>query len=162
MEPFYLIVLGIATVFFILVLTGVGLMMSRRDQTVVFPPNANTCPDGWSIATDGQCNIPTNDDNNKNIGRLTADTPTSVAGSAPIWSTIVAGSIIDSLYKVNVKGKQGILGSGYKDNTLPARFVFDPADAKWTSGGKTQLCAQKSWASSNNIAWDGVSNYNSC
>ena len=133
MEPFYLIVLGIATVFFILVLTGVGLMMRKQNQSTTFPPNANTCPDGWTI-TDGSCNIPTSG----NLGTLTKS---SVSGS---------------LYNNNMPLNSSRLTSN-KTN-----FIFDPNDIAWASGGKTQLCAQKSWASSNNIAWDGVSNYNSC
>ncbi len=40
--------------------------------------------------------------------------------------------------------------------------LFNPADPKWTTGGKTAICAQKVWANNNNILWDGVSNYNSC
>jgi hypothetical protein len=40
--------------------------------------------------------------------------------------------------------------------------VFDPNSTAWISGGKTAVCAQKEWAHSKNILWDGVSNYNSC
>ena len=64
-DKFYLIVIGVATVIFILCLTGVGLMMRKRNQKTVFPPTANTCPDGWAVSgTD--CTIPA--DNSTNMG----------------------------------------------------------------------------------------------
>jgi hypothetical protein len=144
MEPFYLIVLGIATLVFILVLTGIGLMMRNQNQKTTFPPNANTCPDNWQIGSDGSCNIPYNltDAGINNIGLLT--TGTGQSGT---------GSIVGSLYTST------LLGTG---NTNVNANKFNPNDPAWITGGKTQICAQQSWSSSNNIAWDGVSNYNSC
>jgi hypothetical protein len=36
-------------------------------------------------------------------------------------------------------------------------------DPKWNGlGGKSAICAKRSWANKNNVVWDGVSNYNSC
>ena len=46
--------------------------------------------------------------------------------------------------------------------TPPPVGNFDPNDSKWTTSGKTAVCAQNAWANQNNILWDGVSNYNSC
>ena len=132
MEPFYLIVLGIATLVFILVLSGIGLMMRNQNQKTTFPPNANTCPDNWQIAADGSCNIPSSG----NIGLFA-----NQAG------------VVGSLYTT------ALLGTG---NANAIAKKFNPNDPAWITGGKTQICAQQSWSSSNNIAWDGVSNYNSC
>lgn len=134
MEPFYLIVLGIAVVFFILVLTGIGLMMRTQNQSTTFPPNANTCPDGWIIDASGLCNIP----QTGNLGGLTQD------------------KVRKNLYSNNRKPLFSSTKKGDSQNN------FDPNDPAWISKGKTQICAQKTWASSNNISWDGISNYNSC
>lgn len=57
MDSFYLIVLAIATVILILVLTFVGIMMKKQNGVMVYPPLANTCPDGWRV--DGSfCMVP--------------------------------------------------------------------------------------------------------
>ena len=40
--------------------------------------------------------------------------------------------------------------------------TFDPQDIKWSSTGKSVLCAQRDWANQNGIEWSGISNYNNC
>jgi hypothetical protein len=52
----------------------------------------------------------------------------------------------------------GIYTPGYSSD---GNYV-DFSDSNWGSLGKSALCAQKDWATTNNISWDGVSNYNSC
>lgn len=140
MESFYLIVLGIAIVMLILVLTGIGLLMRTQTASSVYPPMANTCPDGWTIAADGSCNIPTT---GPNMGFIIAGTPyTNVA------------AIQTSLRALN---KQ--------DGPYPSSFSaasFNPTDAAWSSNKLSAVCQQKKWANTNNIVWDGISNYNSC
>lgn len=124
METFYLIVLGIAIVVLILILTFVGLLMQTGKKNLVYPPIANTCPDGWDI--DGSyCVIP--------------------ATGSP-----------------NMNGKSQLDLSGTFHAGVVTGARFDPNAAGWTSSGKTAICAQKAWATKNNILWDGVSNYNSC
>ncbi len=78
METFYLIVLGIAIVVLILILTFVGLLMQTGKKNVVYPPIANTCPDGWTVDSDGSCNIPTTGSSNMN-GKLQSDLETSLS-----------------------------------------------------------------------------------
>ena len=59
MNSFQVIVLSIAVVILILVLTFVGVLMSRTTGSTVFPPTANDCPDYWQVRSDGTgCNIP--------------------------------------------------------------------------------------------------------
>jgi hypothetical protein len=48
MDSFYMIVLSIALVFLIIALSFFGIMMSKSNSTVVFPPTKNTCPDYWT------------------------------------------------------------------------------------------------------------------
>jgi len=60
MDVFYLIVLSIAVVLLILILTFIGLLMRNQRKGEIFPPVSNTCPDGWTVATDSNsCIIPT-------------------------------------------------------------------------------------------------------
>jgi hypothetical protein len=51
MDSFYLAVLGIAVVLLILILTGVGIMMTGSSNAEVWPPSKNTCPDYWQVDT---------------------------------------------------------------------------------------------------------------
>jgi len=44
--------------------------------------------------------------------------------------------------------------------TIPAQIDF--TDPGWSAGGKSATCAQKAWAQTNGITWDGVTNYNRC
>ena len=133
MESFYLIVLGIATVILILILTFVGIMMKSQNAGTVFPPVANTCPDGWAVYTDGSsCIVPT-------VGAVNA-------GIYPDNTPVAFTAQNTPSYTINSDG-----------NTINAT---NPA---WTTvGGKTAVCAQKAWANQMGVSWDGVSNYNSC
>jgi hypothetical protein len=71
-------------------------------------------------------------------------------------------SVLDNT-NTNILNTGTFKGSG---NTLaPYNTVqgqFSPADIKWDSGGLSRICAQKKWALTNNIIWDGVTNYNKC
>jgi len=41
---------------------------------------------------------------------------------------------------------------------------FNPNDLKWEAydGAKNAICGKQKWANTNNISWNGISNYNSC
>ena len=132
MDSFYLIVMAIATVMLILILTFVGIMMKQQNAGIVFPPQANTCPDGWAV--DGSyCTVPK--DGSINIGSYTQ---AQLLGYAPSNTTNSTNGII------------------------PANDINFQDPVAWASGGLTTVCGQKAWANKYNIAWDGVSNYNSC
>jgi hypothetical protein len=58
-DSFYTIVMGIAIVVLILVLTYIGIVMTYYKSKTNYPPVSATCPDYWSVATDGSsCIIP--------------------------------------------------------------------------------------------------------
>jgi hypothetical protein len=51
------------------------------------------------------------------------------------------------------------------DPNLPPYSIsptFDPSNNQWSLSGKSVVCAQRDWATQNEIVWDGVSNYNNC
>ena len=52
MEVFYIVVLSIAVIFYIIILTLFGLMMTKSDTVAAFPPMKNSCPDYWTSETD--------------------------------------------------------------------------------------------------------------
>jgi hypothetical protein len=133
MDSFQLIVLAIATVILILILAVLGMMLSNYRNKEAYPPVANTCPDYWNVTSDGTaCSIPSNNSTSLNKG--------SVYNSR--------GTI--AITRANTPGYNS------RENTI--NFT----DAGWNATGKTAVCAQKDWAATNGIIWDGISNYNSC
>ena len=68
MDPFYLIVLSIATIVLIVLLTYIGIQLSKPSITVpVFPPTYNSCPDYWDVQGN-VCLIPSA--TGKNVGNI--------------------------------------------------------------------------------------------
>jgi hypothetical protein len=132
MESFYIITMIVASVILVLILTFVGILLNSTKTDLVFPPNANTCPDYYTY--DGSyCTI------NSNINTGSYKTTDSSGNSTSKFST-------DTLV------------APYTSNDT----YFNPSNNSWTSTGLSKICAQKQWANTNNIMWDGVSNYNSC
>jgi hypothetical protein len=48
--------------------------------------------------------------------------------------------------------------AGYSSSPLQIDFT----NTGWSEGGASSVCKQKTWANSNNIVWDGITNYNKC
>ena len=143
MEFFYIIVLSIAVIFLIVILTLIGILMKQSKKTGgTFPPIVNNCPDYWVISSsDGKsCTIPTKPsitDIQKNAGNLYGtDTELDITdtGSFPTKTP-------------------GFTTTG---------STIDFTDEAWSSQGKTSTCAQKQWAQKWGIAWDGITNNNTC
>jgi len=133
MDIFYIIVLTVATIILILMLTYIGIQMRNKTGTSgTYPPVATMCPDYWQVANDGISCNIPASKNSKNAGTL-------YNGDALLITTSTT--------------------PGYNSGNVTINFT----DKGWTSTtGKTSVCAQKQWASTNNLMWDGVSNYNGC
>lgn len=153
METFYIIVLSVAISILILLLAFYGLFMnSSIKNTASYPPlPAPTCPDYWSVATDGSCKIPTASPTSKNLGSLfpikvdSSNKPMQNPDGSPVYGAII-------LTKTNTPG--------FDSTAPPGKVDFSHKD--WSKGGTSALCNQKAWANGANVMWDGVSNYNGC
>jgi len=144
MDSFQMIVLGIAVLILIVILTFIGITLAKDNKSVVFPPVSNTCPDYWSVSTDGTtCTVP-------------LSTATNV-GSIYDEST---GQLLSAFKATKLTSRLPYGTPGYSQSTDGTSINF--SDAGWTSNGKSTICQQKSWANNYGIQWDGVSNYNSC
>ena len=135
MDIFYIIVLSIAIILLILLLTYIGIQMnSAGTKTAPYPPTKSTCPDYWTIDSDGKCNVPTTGRN------IPSESLTVASGSS-------------------VSGAQT---PGYTSTSTSKTIDF--SKSAWSSYGGlgSELCGQKLWANTNGIMWDGVSNYNGC
>ena len=116
----------------IIVLTFMGFMILRQGRGTVYPPTSNTCPDYWIEDISGMCHFPS--DVNKPNGVSLIHAPLT---SGPPYAVPSLKSSVASYY-------------------------FNPQNPSWGGTGKTPVCAQREWALSQNIIWDGVTNYNSC
>jgi hypothetical protein len=132
MDTFQITVLVVAAVLLILIFVTIGILTTYATINTVYPPIANTCPDYWGIDTNGNCMLPGTTHKNR-------------------------GSI-DNL-TAEIDANSGTYTPGYISTNGGA---INFSDSAWSSLGKTTMCAKKNWATKQNIAWDGVSNYNSC
>ena len=108
---FHVIVLSVAIVVLILVLTAIGLLLSKKGSTAAYPPIFSTCPDYWNVAQDGSsCIIPTVQ-SSLNVGSLyTNGTLSLTQQSTPGYSYDTS----NNQYLINFKnsGWQGICSIG--------------------------------------------------
>jgi hypothetical protein len=75
MNSFQVIVLSIAVVVLVLVLTFIGVVMSKQNSSKVYPPTMGDCPDYWEVRADGKgCNVPLQGKPNSASKKFTPDT----------------------------------------------------------------------------------------
>jgi hypothetical protein len=135
-DSFYLIVLSIAVIILIIALGFMGWMLSHQKDDIKFPGITTTCPEFWTIDTDGKSCIQPN-----NFNKGTA-APASGKG------------IFESYKKTGTTTWEKMPGwtSGTK---------FDSTASTWGSGNEA-ICNKKKWSNDNKINWDTVTNVNFC
>ena len=67
---FYSIVILIAAIILIVVLTFLGIEISKKGEEKDFPPDASNCPDYWNESETGICEIPLANKHPNNSGIL--------------------------------------------------------------------------------------------
>jgi hypothetical protein len=155
MEDFYFYTLAIALIILLIMLTMIGITLSYGNETKVYPPVQNDCPDYWVQATKDDvikgntrqkdsseptdyCIYPTLNGTNKGSG----DGNLYISDNWIDISNSIGGNIVAGTYYVQIKGN----------------------DAKWGNlyPGMTVRCAKQKWALDYGFVWDGVTNYNGC
>lgn len=148
-----------ALVLLIIVLIVIGVSMSSFKSLTSFPPTQNACPDYWDVGMDPNvCGIPTN---GKNIGQI-------------VFKSDKSG--VDPTNANNIGMCSGTKSFGCVDNGE----VYLPANAQSNANfkyvklnnnantwgtlypGVSERCAQRKWANTMGITWDGVTNFNGC
>lgn len=136
MEWFYFITIAIAIILLIVVLTFIGSRMIGNKKggntDTGYPPITSTCPDLWESYVD---------DDNK------------VWCKVPEYDTSNIGSLRPSRTADIV---QNTTYPKVKNDSTGTIQLADMMDSE------IPMCSKKGWANMNNIAWDGVSNYNQC
>lgn len=77
---------------------------------------------------------------------------------------------LDGTCTAKVKSDNTYLNTGLLTMPLPTlsapyatnNNTFDPSDVKWSTSGKSTLCAQRDWSLQQGVEWQGISNYNGC
>jgi len=134
MDVFYVIVLTTAVIILILLLTYIGIKMTKNAAggTVAFPPKVSTCPDYWAMSSTD---------------------PSSCI--IPYYKKVNTGNIYDASGNLTLNTNSTY---GFDSRDYSINFT----DLGWTKGGTNAKCAQKKWSNQYGLVWDGVSNYNGC
>jgi len=133
MEYFFVVVLTVASVLLLGSLTFIAVYVSKYGANKVFPPVRNQCPDGWT--PEGSYCVQPKDGNEMTYSnsRLPSSNERYTFG-----------------LKSNVKTADG------------TRHGVDFSNSGWETGTQSKVCRLKNWANSQEITWDGVSNYTGC
>ena len=162
MDPFFMYVSIGALVLLIIVLIVIGVSMTKFQSLDPFPPTQNACPDYWDVGSDPKyCGIPIKD--KKNMGQIFLN---------------AEGKGVDATKNQNIgmctagKSNFGCVGStdpvylpaNAKQPSENFQYVQMNKNNKWQTmyPGLTERCAQRKWATTMGITWDGVTNYNGC
>jgi len=142
MDSFYLIVLGVAAMFLIIMLIFMGWMISHKSDQITTPSlsgagMASMCPDYWEIDND-KCKIPQADSKQSNVGIMWGDSSGNFKYGANNGNTTIMNSGT-TLLNTDESSWSGYMNKG-----------LDP------------VCAKKMWANRWNIYWDGITNANYC
>jgi hypothetical protein len=130
---YYTIVLVIAIILLIISLSVIGVTLTSGSNKKNFPEFHDTCPDYWTLTTDGD-----------NI----VCTPPSSGINTPDQLAYVGNS-----HTVTHAGVTAVKNSSNKWSITK----LDLSSSNWMS-----ICDKSSWAKKNKLVWDGVSNNNTC
>jgi hypothetical protein len=166
MDPFFMYVAIGALVVLTLMLILIGVSMAKVQSLDAFPPTKNACPDYWDVSSNPQyCGIPTNH-SMRNWGY------TVVADG--VNNNGVTYKKIDTSNKQNVglcnaSNTFGCKTTGSYLNLQPEaasdyQYVQLNNNPSWGTmyPGLSETCAKKRWATTMNLTWDGVTNFNGC
>ena len=115
METFYWVTLVVATVLLVVILIGLGILMSRQKSQLTWPPKASTCPDYWNYNTDTKlCELPASvntgalyDTSDSSTKRVYVDATVKSYSYKPAGSTTTDTQYTDIVSIANVaKGTQ--------------------------------------------------------
>jgi hypothetical protein len=149
-----------ALVILILILTVVGVSLTKLQSLDSFPPIRNACPDYWDVSLNPMyCGVPVNS-TKRNFGYIDIS---SVSVGVDMTSPQNIGMCTGSGF-----GCKSGSGTYLELSSAPApneyQYMKLNNNDEWGKmyPGVTERCAQKNWAQTLNLSWDGVSNYNGC
>lgn len=176
MEDFYFYTVAIALVILIIMLTMIGITLSYGNETKVYPPIENDCPDYWTKAAVNEFGgtITANDINLPEGTDVTNFFKVPIGATNPGNSEFQDGAKINSDYWTDASNSSdpkrpansdGITGVKTTVNGKHMYYIqLKGNDAEWSNlyPGMSVRCAKQKWALDRGIVWDGVTNYNGC
>jgi len=162
MDPFFIYVLISALALLTVILVLVGVSMSQLQSLVPFPPTQNACPDYWDVSGNpSYCGVPVE---STMMNRGLIDFKTGNSKGVNEASNVNIGMCSGADKKNFGCGGENKLGDLSTVNPANFQYIQLNNNTKWGTlyPGLTERCAQKNWANTLNIEWDGVSNYNGC
>jgi hypothetical protein len=188
MDSFHLTVLTVASIILIISLATIGVVIQKSSSVSTFPPFASNCPDGWDSIS-GQPIRTITGSIDGTILTVDSVTPLIPNGTIIHGNGIPRGTKVNS--RNNTSGKYNLSQDATtKINTNMLTLITPNDDNKrwytcvapiginatasgsiaWDTNGNyisyddntSSICDKKKWTASNNIVWDGVSNYNNC
>jgi len=133
--------------------------MSSLKSMTPFPPTQNACPDYWDVGSNpNNCGIPIKSP--KNIGQIAINN-----GSVDKSSANNIGMCPSNTS--NSFGCGSSSGLNLTDRNPDSNFQYvslNNNSGAWGNlyPGLSERCAQRKWANTMGITWDGVTNYNGC
>jgi hypothetical protein len=161
MDPFFMYVSIGALLLLIIVLIIVGVGMSALHKQDTFPPVRNACPDYWDVSSNPvYCGVPTSG-LMRNKGLITLKNSEVDKEKKENIGLCTAGSRNFGCVGDN---KETRLDLKPKDASKHFQYMKLNNNTEWGTlyPGKSEKCAQKMWAETMGISWDGVTNYNGC
>ena len=163
MDPFFMYVAIGALVLLILILAAIGVAMTQMNSIVPFPSTQNTCPDHWDVSGSNPNYCGISAVGKRNNGRIQIDSNTGE----------IQKSNAVNIGMCTVANKFGCTASdpthlANATNTLVSgKFHYvklNDNTAGWSAlyPGISERCAKKRWASTLDVTWDGVTNFNGC
>ncbi len=188
MDSFHLTVLTVASIILIISLATIGVVIQRSSSVTTFPPFASNCPDGWDSIS-GQPIRTITGSIDGNILTVSGAIEKIPDGTIIHGSRIPRGTKVNNYNAANGTYNLSRGPTAPIDNT--SFTLITPNDDNkrwytcvapkgigattlgsivWNTTGKyisyddntSSICDKKKWTASNNIVWDGVSNYNNC
>lgn len=161
MDPFFMYVSIGALVLLILILVVIGVAMSQIQSLDPFPPTMNTCPDYWDVSSNpAYCGVPL-DTNMKNYGYIQTKSSGNNREVNPLNNENIGMCTAPSGFGCKTDGTYFDLKPATNSKF---QYIKLNNNSSWSTlyPGITERCAQRSWAQTMNVMWDGVTNYNGC
>lgn len=159
MDPFFMYVSIGALVLLILILTVIGVAMTQLRSLDPFPPTMNACPDYWDVsANPAYCGVPVNTNMN-NYGYIV-----TTNGKVDTTNNQNIGMCVGNTSSFGCRKGNTYLNLDPAPSASNFQYIKLSNNPSWSTlyPGLSERCAQRSWAQTMNITWDGVSNYNGC
>jgi hypothetical protein len=188
MDSFHLTVLTVASIILIISLATIGVVIQKSSSVSTFPPFASNCPDGWDSIS-GQPIRTITGSIDGTILTVSGEIEKIPDGTIIHGSRIPRGTKVDSYDNTTSKYNLSHGPTAPIDNTSFTLITHNDDNKRWytcvapkgigattlgsiawnTTGkyisyddNTSSICDKKKWTASNNIVWDGVSNYNNC